>query len=64
MNCFDFRTRIRLGDFPVGLHQRMSSYKPVFADVAEIVLHPKRDIALIKLESPIEFTGKDHLILF
>lgn len=42
----------------MGLYNKLSSYKPVFADVEEIILHPKRDIALVKMTKPVNFTGE------
>lgn len=41
----------------------MSSYQPVFAAVEEIIMHPKRDIALIKLEKAVNFTGQRELFM-
>lgn len=59
MSHLDCRSRVRLGDFPVGMHKKITSYHPEFVDVEEVVVHPKRDIALVKLSRSVNFTGKN-----
>lgn len=48
----------------MGLYKKLSSYRPVFVNVEEIVVHPKRDIALIKLEKSVKFNGGEFDFYF
>lgn len=36
----------------------------MFVNVEEIVVHPKRDIALVKLEKSVKFNGEEFNLYF